>query len=132
MAPTGKLSKMGNTFMTDTLLTHIGETIRSIRKRQGLSIEDVAYMADIHSTYLSLIERGQRNLSVKLLCNIAVALGATATSLLPGSQPGKAKDTYTEHTLQLLSGLSARHKQIILHTIKVLARQLEKTTAIWK
>ena len=58
----------------DSFLAAFSAHIRSIRLQRGLSQEDVAERAGIHVTYLSGIERGRRNPSVKSLYRIAKAL----------------------------------------------------------
>jgi transcriptional regulator with XRE-family HTH domain len=52
----------------------LGENIRAHRKASGLSQEKLAEKADLHSTYLSDIERGAENISVDALARIAAAL----------------------------------------------------------
>lgn len=52
----------------------LGRTIRRLRKTRRLSIEALAFMADMHPTYLSGIERGRRNPTWLKLCGVAKAL----------------------------------------------------------
>jgi transcriptional regulator with XRE-family HTH domain len=52
----------------------LGRTIRRLRKARRLSIEALAFMADMHPTYLSGIERGRRNPTWRKLCGVAEAL----------------------------------------------------------
>ncbi|MBI2918248.1 MAG: helix-turn-helix transcriptional regulator [Chloroflexi bacterium] len=47
----------------------------------GLSQEEVAHRAGIHVTYLSGIERGRRNPSLRNIRRIAVALGVPVREL---------------------------------------------------
>ena len=51
-----------------------GQRIRYLRRRLGLTQEEVAYRASIHMTYLSGVERGVRNPSLKIIRAIANAL----------------------------------------------------------
>ena len=51
-----------------------GQHIRYLRRRLGLTQEEVAYRAAIHLTYLSGVERGRRNPSLKNIRAIANAL----------------------------------------------------------
>lgn len=53
----------------------LGRAIRRLRQRQDLTIETLAYEADMHPTYLSGIERGGRNPTWAKLCALADALG---------------------------------------------------------
>jgi transcriptional regulator with XRE-family HTH domain len=64
--------------------------VRHIRQQTGLSQEQVADRASLHRTYISSVERGQRNVSVENIFAIAAALGVPAFELL---KPIKAKDT---------------------------------------
>ena len=51
-----------------------GAHIRSLRQQSGLSQEEVAHLAGIHVTYLSGIERGRRNPSLRNIHRLAQAL----------------------------------------------------------
>ncbi len=59
-----------------------GDKLRELRKQKGLSQEGLALKSGLHRTYISDIERGSRNLSLKNIDKIAKALGLTAKSLL--------------------------------------------------
>ena len=59
----------------DAFATAFGAHIRSLRLGRGMSQEEVAHLAGIHVTYLSGIERGKRNPSLKNIRRVAVALG---------------------------------------------------------
>ena len=56
--------------------------LRALRLDRGLSQEEVAHRAGIHVTYLSGIERGRRNPSLKNIKKIADALETPVTDLL--------------------------------------------------
>ncbi len=51
-----------------------GERVRELRVAKGLSQEELAFKAGVHRTYLSGIERGERNPSLKNITTIAKAL----------------------------------------------------------
>lgn len=55
-------------------MKQFGERIRDLRKAQGLSQEELAEKADLHYTYIGGVERGERNLSLKSIERIALAL----------------------------------------------------------
>ena len=65
----------------DAIVAAFGAHIRSLRLERGLSQEDVAHLAGIHVTYLSGIERGKRNPSLKNLRKLAGALGVEVGEL---------------------------------------------------
>ena len=55
----------------------IGAAIRSLRLEKGISQEELAHRAELDRTYVSGLERGMRNPSVKALQRITDALGTT-------------------------------------------------------
>ena len=59
-----------------------GEKIRSIRKKRGLSQEELSFRASLHRTYISDIERGSRNVSLENIEKIAKALDISTKDLL--------------------------------------------------
>lgn len=60
----------------------IGGAMRARRVELGLSQEAVAAEAGIDRSYYSAAERGEVNLTVVMLCEIARALSTTAQALL--------------------------------------------------
>jgi transcriptional regulator with XRE-family HTH domain len=64
------------------LLQLLGRNVRAHRKRLGLSQEQLALEADMKRSYLSDLERGTRNPSVKALGRIANALNVSPHELL--------------------------------------------------
>lgn len=53
----------------------IGLVIHDKRIERGLSQEKLAEMADLHRTYIGMIERGEKNITVLNLGKVAAALG---------------------------------------------------------
>ena len=52
----------------------VAKRIRQIREEQWLSQEGVAGIAELHRTYVSSVERGERNITVDSLERLADAL----------------------------------------------------------
>lgn len=70
-------------------LTKLGDRIREQRKKLGLTQEGLAHKAEIDRSYIGGVERGERNLTLKVLCAICVALEcdiAELTKGIPGVQ----------------------------------------------
>ena len=67
--------------MTD-IKQQLGKKIKELRLRAGLSQEELASKAGLHRTYMSDIERGERNVSVENIGKIAKALGVKSSDLL--------------------------------------------------
>ncbi len=66
------------------MLREFGKRVRERRKALGLSQEELADEAGFDRTYISMIERGKRNLSLLNVCRFAAVLRTTASVLLEG------------------------------------------------
>lgn len=64
------------------------KNVRRIRLKKKLTQEQVAEAADLHTNYISSVERGERNISICNIERIAFALGVSMHTLLqePSSQ----------------------------------------------
>jgi len=65
-----------------TTLKIIGKNIAAIRKKEGITQEDLAGLAEVDRSYLSEIENGHKNMSVMSLLKIASALKVNPSILL--------------------------------------------------
>jgi len=62
---------------------YVGKGVpRELRLRQKLSQEKLAEIADVHRNYVGLLERGQSNVSLLTIVNLARALGVKPSKLL--------------------------------------------------
>jgi transcriptional regulator with XRE-family HTH domain len=59
-----------------------GQNVRRIRNEAGLSQEELAFRAKLHRTYISSVERGERNVSIENIFAIADALQVAPGDLL--------------------------------------------------
>lgn len=57
------------------LLRQIGEQIRDLRKSKGLSQLDICAIIEADKSFISNIENGHTNVTIKTLCKIAYSLG---------------------------------------------------------
>lgn len=67
----------------------LGNALRRRRKSLGISQEDLADRAGLHRTYVSDVERGTRNVSVKNLFRLAAALRMPASALIRSAEAEK-------------------------------------------
>lgn len=70
---------------TDNLLTPeqaLGLAIRNRRKVRGWSQEDLGFESGLHRTYIGVLERGEKNISLRNLILVASTLGTKASELL--------------------------------------------------
>jgi DNA-binding XRE family transcriptional regulator len=56
------------------VLNLFGEKVRELRKERGLSQEQLAFDADLHRTYIGMIERAEKNVTLINIEKIAKAL----------------------------------------------------------
>ena len=59
-----------------------GKRIREIRLGKKLSQESLANLAEIDRTYMSSIERGERNVSLSIIEKLAIALNVSIDYLM--------------------------------------------------
>lgn len=65
----------------NTILVEFGKKIQQIRKEQNLSQEKLAELADLHRTYIGMIERGEKNITLVNIEKIARALKVTISDI---------------------------------------------------
>jgi transcriptional regulator with XRE-family HTH domain len=63
------------------ILMAFGEIIREKRKEKGLSQEDLAFKADLHRTYIGMIERAEKNITLENINKLSNALDTPIYSL---------------------------------------------------
>ncbi len=68
----------------DPLLVKFGQALRRRRTALEISQEAFADLAELDRTYISDIERGNRNPGIKNVARIAKALGITTAELCKG------------------------------------------------
>lgn len=63
------------------ILIKFGNIIRKLRKEQGISQEELAHRADLHRTYIGMIERAEKNITLLNIEKLAKALDVNITDL---------------------------------------------------
>jgi transcriptional regulator with XRE-family HTH domain len=64
------------------ILVNFGKKVREIRKEKGLSQEELAHKADLHRTYIGMIERAEKNITLLNIEKIANALEVSIKTIL--------------------------------------------------
>src|SRR6266567_3934408 len=76
-----------------TILKIVGENIRKMRKSKRLTLEQLAERAESNPKYLGAVERGEENIGLNKLAQVAAALRVDLYELfLPGEEDGLAKE----------------------------------------
>ena len=68
--------------MEKTILQIFGDNVRRERLKRKLSQEELANVADLHRTYIGMIERAEKNITLLNAEKIAEALNIKITQLL--------------------------------------------------
>ncbi|EKT3967453.1 helix-turn-helix transcriptional regulator [Flavobacterium psychrophilum] len=64
------------------ILIEFGEKVREVRNHKRLSQEQLAHLADVHRTYIGMIERAEKNITLLNIEKIAKALEVNIKELL--------------------------------------------------
>jgi len=70
--------------MKKSILEIFGDRVRKERLRQNLSQEVLASRAGVHRTYIGMIERAEKNITLESIEKIAKGLNITIEDLLKG------------------------------------------------
>lgn len=102
-------------------LTNLGEFIRTQRRLSNLSLRDLAARTQISNPYLSQIERGLHEPSVRVLKAIAAALNLSAETLLAqagllesNEEEAEEAELSTEAAIRADSRLTEGQKRALL------------------
>lgn len=102
----------------------LGKRIRAERRRQDLTQEQLAEMADISDSFMGHIERGGRTLSIETLARLANVLGLSIEYIVCGEfnyQP----DMLPTEIHDALNQMSNSQRRVFLSMAKTLAAHPE-------
>jgi transcriptional regulator with XRE-family HTH domain len=68
----------------------VGENVRKVRLKRGLTQERFAEKSGFSQQYLSSLENGRRNPSIVTICELATALGVSYLELLRPTKKRKS------------------------------------------
>lgn len=63
-------------------LIKFGHKVREVRLSKGLSQEELAELAGVHRTYIGMVERAEKNITLSNIEKIAKALNLDISELL--------------------------------------------------
>jgi transcriptional regulator with XRE-family HTH domain len=64
------------------LQVKFGKVLKELRLKKGLTQEELATDCNLDRTYISLLERGERQPTISTVFKIAEALGVSASSII--------------------------------------------------
>ena len=99
----------------------LGRRIRSLRRKNDYSQEQLAERANISGKYLGEVERGQANISIEVLDKIAAALRINVSDLLDFEHELGRKALITKIS-ELIKKADERSLQTVYRMVKALLR----------
>jgi transcriptional regulator with XRE-family HTH domain len=106
---------------------YVGENVRHARLNKGLTIEQLAELADISESFLGVAERGTSGFSIETIIKLANVLGVTTDSLLIENARVHEQASNNETLSTILSGCTDKEIDFMIEYVK-----LCKKTGIFK
>ncbi|MGN7414602.1 helix-turn-helix domain-containing protein [Paenibacillus sp. SAF-068] len=107
----------------DILLTLVGARIKTLRTQMGLSQVELAEKAKSQDTYIGEIERGNRNISLKMLAKVASALEVSVEDLFSFGEITETESMIKQK--QLIEILRSKLESRSLEDVQLAQRILE-------
>jgi transcriptional regulator with XRE-family HTH domain len=108
-----------------TFYKDIGQKVKSLRERRGLTQERLAELAELSPTYISHIERGSKNVSLNALMRLADALEVPVERLLCDSCPTD-RNAFLPEVQALLADCSPHERCILLEIAEAAKQSLRR------
>ena len=97
----------------------IGERLKKARKNKGLSQQELSYRMNISIAFLSRIERGSSNISLKRLSQICELLDIKEGEILNGTSVNSNEYLNTDFKI-LLDKCTEKQKKLIYEIAKTI------------
>lgn len=101
----------------------LGQRIRDLRRKRGLTQEQLAELADLSTPYVSHLERGSKKASLAVLVRLAESLEVTADQLLSGNQAADQTAFYPE-VQDLLGDCSVLERVVLIEIVCATKRSI--------
>lgn len=73
---------MGDATEVSDIARLVAEAVKDLRHAEGLTLEDLADRTGLHRTYIGLVERGERSLTLSSAARLAAAFGMRLSDLV--------------------------------------------------
>lgn len=107
----------------DVLLNLVGARIKTLRTQMGLSQVELAERAKSQDTYIGEIERGNRNISLKMLAKIADALEVSVDDLFTFGEIKETESIIQQQ--QLIEIVKSKLQSRSLEDVQLVQRMLD-------
>lgn len=104
----------------NTISIKVGDRIRALRLQRGMTQEQLSERADLHNTYISQIECGEKNLSVVSLDKILTALGVSYAAFFEPFDLTHGEESVAAQCYQIVDAKSPAQQAAFLRILKEL------------
>lgn len=66
------------------IIKEFGKVVQKLRKERGITQEELSFRAGLHRTYIGMIERGEKNITLANIEKVANALNVSLKELFDG------------------------------------------------
>ncbi len=105
-----------NNALSERTIATVARRVGALRKKQRLSLDQLAVRAGVSKGSLANMEKGIGNPSVASLCQVAAALGASVTDLLQMSSGREAEEFSLQEGKTLWRGPAGGRAQLLFGT----------------
>ena len=103
-----------------TITSAVGERVRFLRLQHRLTQEELSERADLHNTYISQIECGEKNPSIVSLDKILTAMNVTYAEFFEPIDLTKAQRSVAAQCYELINRKSPAQQSRILRILQEL------------
>ena len=98
---------------------YVGENVRNARLNKGLTIEQLAELADISDSFLGVAERGTSGFSIETIVKLAKVLDVSTDSLLLENAPAYSPSSRANTLATILSGCTDEEIDFMIEYVKL-------------
>jgi transcriptional regulator with XRE-family HTH domain len=111
------------------IVLRFGARLRELRNSRGMTQAELAHQAHVTASYVWRLEGGGAAPGIDLLDRLAVALGTTASDLLPAAEPQDSLPVLKEQARKIFETLmNEGDRETFLLLNPLMARLLESPT----
>jgi len=106
----------------------VGQRIREYRLKKGLSQEELAHRAELHTAHLGRIERGEKNPTLESIEKIANALEISFEELFSFDvEPTNEKEPMIDKIVSYLRAMTPEEQKDVYRTVRMLMKWKNKS-----
>ena len=97
-----------------TIARELGERLRAYRTQRGWSQEEMAERADLHTTYIGQLERGEKNATIESISKVAAALNISLSKLFENISLAPSEKDIPSRCYDLIQKQPLRDQKLLL------------------